>query len=80
MFYFLGTSFPANSVGVLPHRVLNVDVKSKALGLLHNAKQIKEQYDAHENRIKKSTFKFTEFEDIQRYKGNFFLRFMTNSG
>lgn len=61
-FSILGLSFPVNSVGVLPHQVLDADDRTKALGMQHNVKQIKEQYDAHENKIKHSRFFFTPFE------------------
>lgn len=60
-----------NSVGVLPHQVLDADDRTKAFGMLHNTKQIKEQYDAHETKIKLSRFMFTPFDEFEKSQGMF---------
>lgn len=52
-----------NSVGVLPYQVLDVDEKTKALGMLHNTKQIKEQFNAHENKVKQSRFFVSPYQE-----------------
>ena len=63
-YFFTGTSFPVNSVGKLPHFVLDTDMKQKALGMYHNIKQIQQQYHAHEEKVKKSALFFTPFPEI----------------
>ena len=63
-YFILGTSFPVNSVGRLPYRVLDISMKEKALGLIHNVKQIKLQYDAHEKKAKDSSIFFTPFPGV----------------
>jgi len=64
LFVVAGLSFPVNSVGRLPYTVLNVGMKEKALGMLHNAKQIQVQYQAHQARIEQTSIFFTKFPDI----------------
>ena len=68
-----GVRFPANSVGILPHHILDVEEREKAFGMLHNVQQINQQYDAHENKIKKSTFFFVPYKESKINRGeNFF--------
>ena len=64
----LGVSFPVNSVGVIPYEILNISMHQKASALLENAKQIVEQYYAHEEKVFKSVLIFKKFYKTEERK------------
>lgn len=53
-------------MGRLPYRILDTSMKEKTLGLIHNVKQIKLQYDAHEKKAKDSSLFFTPFSGFNK--------------
>lgn len=66
----LGNNIPINSVGVLPHQVLNFNQDSLAGALIANAKQLVAQYEMKSGKLKKTTIPllYTPYEHDKEFK------------
>ena len=62
----IGVSYPVNSVGIIPHEILNTTLENKAKGIYTNMKQIMLQYYAHESKVKRNSLIFKEYQYVDR--------------